>query len=180
MKNLTLEHIEQALSQNPHPSIKGDVYADATALTKLVKAISPKYPEVSLFSCVVLGFGLDTLDKSKKTAPQNVINSLETEDAECSHASEGIGIGGRYLCQFGIVNEEEWGKACKKHLIELIAKQNLRCSYMDKPQFDELALICNPDPVSDKWHQQVLASIEASLIAAETPEVPRTSPGHRL
>ena len=180
MHSLTLEHVEHAVKQTPHPKLKERVYSDATAVAQLVQALSTPYPDISLWGCTVLGFGLETLDKSKKPASNNVLDSLLTEDAECSHNSSGIRLGDRILCEFGIVDESQWGQACKAHLVDLIARKNLRCTYTQKPDLDELAILCRPDAVSSQWTQQVLASIQANLMTQATPPAPHSSGGPRL
>ena len=183
MSTLTLEHIEQAVAKNPHPQLHGDIYSDADAMAQLTKVLKREYPDVdlwvSLWGCVVLGFGLEPLDASKKPASNNVLNSLRTEDAECSHNSTGIRMGDRFLCEFGIVDEKQWGQSCKQHLVEFIAKDNLR-GYMQKPQIDLLAILCSSDFVSNAWTNQVLASIQANIIAEATPTITHSSTGPRL
>jgi hypothetical protein len=184
MSMLTLELIEKAVAQNPHQRFHESPYSKSEVVTQLAKAISKQYPEVSLFGCVILGFGLETLDKTKKPASNNVINSLETEDADCSHGSSGIGLGNRFLCEFGIVDGKQWGVDCKQHLVSELAKKNLRCTYTRPPELDELAIIGNSDSVSEKWAAQVLgninAQIQADILAAATPSVSHSSSGPRL
>lgn len=180
MSPITLEHIAHAVEQTPHPDRAPDDPPGDVLIAQLASRLSEIDPQFSPWSCVVLGFGLERINKGKKGPSQNRLDSLRTEDAECSHNSLGIRLGDEILCEFGIVDEEQWGKACKRHLVDFIAKDNLRCTYMDKPEFTEIAVLGNLNAQTKGWLDRVLIAIQANILSAATPQSPRSTHLPRL
>lgn len=169
---IQLDHIVHAIEQTPFPDS-----VDVNPLTHhplliapLAEKLSELYPQLSLWSCTVLGYGLETLDKGRKKASQALLDNLATQEAECSHESLGVRLGDKILCEFGIVDEDQWGEECRQHLVQFIAKDNLRALHMDKPAYVPMQPSCRVQDDIKDWLTAVLVAVQANVLNETTPQ----------